>query len=78
MFDDDADIPQDMIDNFLRNIQDKNNLNEFLSKKIIDLHQSTKYMVATYKDTVLCSASIETLDSHEISITHCQSEEADL
>ena len=78
MFDDDADIPQDMIDNFLRNIQDKNNLNEFLSKKIIDLHQSTKYMVATYKDIVLCSASIETLDSHEISITHCQSEEADL
>ena len=78
MFDDDADIPQDMIDNFLRNIQDKNNLNEFFSKKIIDLHQSTKYMDATYKDTVLCSASIETLDSHEISITHCQSEEADL
>ena len=73
MFDDDADIPQDMIDNFLRNIQDKNNLNEFLSKKIIDLHQSTKYMVATYKDTVLCSTSIETFNSHEISVTHCQS-----
>ena len=34
-------------------------------------------MVATYKDTVLCSTSIETLDSHDISITHCQSEEAD-
>ena len=78
MFDDDTDISQDMIDNFLRNIKNKNNLNEFLSKKIIDLHQSTKYMVATYKDTVLCSASIETLDSYEISITHCQSEEADL
>ena len=34
-------------------------------------------MVATCKDTVLCSTSIETLDSHDISITHCQSEEAD-
>ena len=34
-------------------------------------------MVATYKDTVLCYTSIETLDSHDISITHCQSEEAD-
>ena len=33
MFDDDTDIPQDMIDNFLRNIKHKNNLNEFLSKK---------------------------------------------
>ena len=47
-------------------------------KKIIDLHQSTEYMVATYKDTVLCSTSIETLNSHEISVTHCQSEKADL
>ena len=52
MFDDDADIPQDMIDNFLRNSQNKKNLNKFLSKKIIDTYQSTRYMVATYKDTV--------------------------
>ena len=78
MFDDDTDIPQDMIDNFLRNSQNKNNLNEFLSKKIIDLHQSTMYMVATYKGTVFCSTSIETLDSHDISTTHCQSEEFDI
>ena len=77
MFDNDNDIPQAMIDNFLRNSQNKNNVNEFLSKKIIDLHKSTKYMVATYKDTVLCSTSIETLDSHDISITQCQSKEAD-
>ena len=34
-------------------------------------------MVATYKDTVLCSISIETLDLHDISVTHCQSEETD-
>ena len=40
MFDDDTDIPQDMIDNFLRNSQDKNNLNEFLSKKIIEKNTS--------------------------------------
>ena len=33
MFDDDTDIPQDMRDNFLRNSQNKNNLNEFLSKR---------------------------------------------
>ena len=66
MFDDDTDIPKDMIDNILRNSQNKYNLNEFLSKKIIDLHQSTNNMVATYKDTVLCSTSI---DSHDILIT---------
>ena len=34
-------------------------------------------MVATYKNTVLCFTSIETIDSYNISITHCQSEEAD-
>ena len=46
MFDDDTDIPQDVIDNFLRNSHNKNNLNEFLSKKI---HQSTKYLLqSTY------------------------------
>ena len=65
MFDDDTDIPKDMIDNILRNSQNKYNLNELLSKKIIDLHQSTNNMVATYKDTVLCSTSI---DSHDILI----------
>ena len=67
MFEDDTDIPQDMIDNFLRNSRNKNNLNEFLSKKIIDLHQSTKYM----------DSPDISIDSHDISITHCQSEEAD-
>ena len=33
MFDNDTDIRQDMIDNFLRNSQNKKNLNEYLSKK---------------------------------------------
>ena len=32
MFDDDTDISPDMTDNFLGNSQNKNNLNEFLSK----------------------------------------------
>ena len=34
-------------------------------------------MVATYKNTVLCFTSTETIGSYNISITHCQSEEAD-
>ena len=33
IFDDDTNIPQDMIDNFLRNSQNKSNLNEFASEK---------------------------------------------
>ena len=53
MFDDDTDIPQDMIDNFLRNNQNKNNINEFLSKKIINLHQSTKYRCNIQRYTVV-------------------------
>ena len=55
---DDTDIPQDLIDKFLRNSRNKMNLTEFLSK-IIDLHQRTKYMVATYKDKMLRSTSIK-------------------
>ena len=53
MFDDDTDIPQDMIDNFLRNNQNKNNINEFLSKKIINQHQSTKYSCNIQRYTVM-------------------------
>ena len=34
-------------------------------------------MVATCKDAVSCSASVETLNSHDILITHCHSEETD-
>ena len=35
-FDENTDIPQDMADNFLKNSENKNNLGEFLAKKMID------------------------------------------
>ena len=34
-------------------------------------------MVATYTNKVLCSSAIETIDLQDVSITNCQSEEAD-
>ena len=45
--------------------------------KIIDIHQGTKHLVATYKRGVKCSSIIETIESSDISIMDCQSEEAD-
>ena len=39
-FDENTDIPQDMADNFLKNSENKNNLGEFLAKKMIDMHQT--------------------------------------
>ena len=78
MFDENTDIPADMAENFLKNSENKNNLSEFLSRKMIDMHHNSKHLVATYKTTVLCSSPVETVDLHnEVSITSCQSEEAD-
>ena len=76
-FDENTDIPQDMPDNFLKNSENKNNLGEFLDKKMIDMHQNPKHLVATYKTSVLCSSEVEAADLHDVLITSCQSEEAD-
>ena len=77
LFDSNTEIPTDMTDNFLRNSENKNNLNEFLAKQIIDMHQEPKVIIATYRDTVLCSSPIDLSDGHRFPINNCESEEAD-
>ena len=45
---------------------------------MIEMHQNPMHLVVTYKNSVLCSSAVEALDLHdEVSITSCQSEEAD-
>ena len=69
-----------MIDNLeiLKNSKNKNNLNEFLARKVIEMHQNPKHLVVKYKNSVLCSSAVKAVDLHdEVSITSCQSEEAD-
>ena len=46
-------------------------------KKIIELHQRKQLLITTFKDTFLCSFDPEPLSQSDISITKCQSEEAD-
>ena len=76
-FDGNTDLPTDMVNNFLKNSQNKNNLNEFLAKEIMEMHHGPKLLVATYKNSVLYSSSTEPLDLQEFSIFNCQSKEAD-
>ena len=45
---------------------------------MIEMHQNPMHLVVTYKNSVLCSSAVEAVDLHdEVSITSCQSEEAD-
>ena len=55
----------------------KHELKEYLAKKIIELHQRKQLLITTFKDTFLCSFDPEPLSQSDISITKCQSEEAD-
>ena len=55
----------------------KNELNEYLAAKLIKLHSGSQLLVATWKDTVLCSFEAEPLEQPGTCITRCQSEEAD-
>ena len=54
---DSTELPFKMVENFLSYSENKDELNEYLAKKLIELHQSDKMMVATYRDTSLVSHS---------------------
>ena len=62
---------------FMKESKNTNKLNEYLSKKLIELHKGPQLLIATWKDTVLCSFYCEPHDPSDISVTKCQSEEAD-
>ena len=54
-----------------------NDLNEYLARKLIEIHKGPKLLVATLKNSVICSFNLEPLNQSDVSITNCQSEEAD-
>ena len=76
MFTNESPLPNKMNDSFLQNCQNKDDLNKYLAKKFMELHDSSKLLIVTFEDTVLCSPS-EVTSNAGISITKCQSEEAD-
>ena len=60
---DNTEIPFRMADNFLKNSCNKNKLNEYLARKLIELHQGHQVFVVTFKDTALSVPSLcEELD----------------
>lgn len=74
---DDTVIPSNMEQTFMKESNNKNQLNEYLAKKLIEVHQGPKLLIATWKDTILCSFDSEPVNHSDVSITKCQSEEAD-
>ena len=74
---DDTPVPNNMEQTFMKESKNKNASNEYLAKKLIELHSGSQLLVATLKDTVVCSFDSEPLEHSDISITKCQSEEAD-
>ena len=78
VFGNDTPLPRNMQDDFLKNIQNKNDLNEFLAKQFIQMHTGPKLITVSYKETAVCSPPSEPINiSSFVSITRCQSEEAD-
>ena len=70
-------VPNNMEQTFMKESKNKNDLNEYLAKKFIDLHRGPQLLIASWKDTILCSVDPEPVEQSDISITKCQSEEAD-
>ena len=76
-FTNDTALPNNMTENFLKNSQNKEDLNQYLAMKFIEIHNGPKTLVVTFKDTVLCAPDTEPINLPDISISKCQSEEAD-
>ena len=54
---DSTEILYKMAESFLKNNQNNNQLNDYLSLKLLELHQGDQTMIATYKNTSLSSPS---------------------
>ena len=66
-----------MAESFLKNNQNKNELNWCLSLKLLELHQGDQIMIATYRNTSLSSPfSPSELDT-QVSVRPSEAEEAD-
>ena len=64
---DDTPVPNDKDQPFMKEIKNKNALNENLAKKLIELHNGAQLLVATLEDTVISSFDSEPLEHSDIS-----------
>ena len=52
-FDDNSEFPTDFKDNFMKNPQNKENLNHFLAKKFLEIHNTGITVVITIENRIL-------------------------
>ena len=78
LFEGDAtEIPNLMGESFLKNDRNKTELNEYLSLKLLELHQGDLIMVASYQNTALSFPSSCSEMDTPVSVRPCEAEEAD-
>ena len=66
-----------MAESFLKNNQNKKELNKYLSLKLFKIHQSDQIMISTYTNTLLCSPpSCSELDTLVV-VRPCEVQETD-
>ena len=59
------------------NSENKNEFNELLARKFHELHRGEQVRIVSYRDSVLYKPPSEPINFPGVSITECQSEEAD-
>ena len=74
---DDTPIANNMEQTFMKESKKKNDVNEYLAEKLIEIHKGSKLLVATLKSSVICSFDLEPLNHSVVSIAKCQSKEED-
>ena len=66
-----------MAENLLKNSENKNQLNEYLAKKLLEMHQGDQLLVASYRTTALSSNAFCAELDENVPVRPCASEEAD-
>ena len=77
VFTEDTILPNNMSEDFLMNSENKNEFNELLARKFHELHRGEQVLIVSYRDSVLYKPPSEPINFPGVSITECQSEEAD-
>ena len=73
-FDGNSEFPTDLKDNFIKNPKNKENLNHFLAKTFLEIHNTGITMVITIENGILTNDT--TLRTAPV-ISSCSAEEAD-
>ena len=74
---DSTEIFYKMAESFLKDNQNKNKMNKYLSLKLLERYQGDQIMIVTYRNTSRSSPSSCTELDIQVSVHPCEAEEAD-